>query len=187
MPLTRLDAESLYDTLLFVAGRLDEKPFGPADAVRVRADGLVTPSGWRRLIYVQQTRKQLATHLETFDFPQMNPNCVARRDSTVATQALHLMNNGTISQLAEDFARRVCKEAGSDERDRIQRIYWIALNRPASDQEEKIGRETLSALTAQWSQHLTKTGKPDPEAAKIKALTTYCHAIMNSAGFLYVD
>ncbi len=187
MPLTRLDAESLYDTLLFVAGRLDEKPFGPADAVRVRPDGLVTPTGRRRLIYVQQTRKQLATHLETFDYPQMNPNCIARRDSTVATQALHLMNNGTINQLAEDFARRVCKEAGSDESKQIQRIHVIAFARPASEQEEKIGLESLSALTTQWSQHLAKTGKPDPEAAKIKALTTYCHALMNSAGFLYVD
>ena len=29
--------------------------------------------------------------------------------------------------------------------------------------------------------------KPDRDAAELKALTTYCHAILNSAGFLYVD
>src|SRR5262249_47972426 len=98
MPLVRLDAESLYDTLLNVARRLDETRFGPADAVQVRPDGLVTPTGssrgWRRLIYVQHARKNIPTHLENFDYPQMNPNCIERRDSVVALQALHLMNSG---------------------------------------------------------------------------------------------
>src|SRR5262249_33634500 len=90
MPLTRLDAEALYDTLLLVAGRLDETRYGPADAVQVRGDGQVTPTGgergWRRLIYVTHMRKQLPTHLENFDYPQMNPNCVERHDSIVAPQ-----------------------------------------------------------------------------------------------------
>ena len=86
MPLVRLDAEALYDTLLLVAGRLDETRVRPgATRWRCARDGLVTPAGttrgWRRLIYVQQTRKQLPTHLENFDFPQMNPNCLERRDS----------------------------------------------------------------------------------------------------------
>jgi hypothetical protein len=71
MPLVRLDAEALYDTLLLVAGRLDDTRFGPPVAVQGRGDGLVTPTangrGWRRLIYVRQARKQLPTHLETFD------------------------------------------------------------------------------------------------------------------------
>ena len=40
MPLVRLDAEALYDTLLLVAGRLDETRVGPADPVQVaRATG----------------------------------------------------------------------------------------------------------------------------------------------------
>jgi len=46
-----------------------------------RADGLATPRGNRRSVYVQQQRKVVATHLEAFDFPQMNPNCVDRRDT----------------------------------------------------------------------------------------------------------
>src|SRR5262249_6682660 len=75
MPLVRLDAESLYDTILLVAGQLDEKKFGPADPVHGLPDELVTPAatqrGWRRLVYVQQRRRHLPTHLETFDYPQM--------------------------------------------------------------------------------------------------------------------
>ena len=191
MPLVRLDAEALYDTLLLVAGRLDESRFGPADAVQTRPDGLVTPigtaSGWRRIIYVAQTRKQIPTHLENFDYPQMNPNCVERRDSTVAPQALHLFNNGLVHQLAEQFARRVSLEAGTDPSKRIEWIYLISLSRPPTDVEKKLGLEALEKLTDQWDKDVEGDRKLDREAACSKALTTFCHAVMNSAAFLYVD
>ena len=57
MPLQRLDAEELRDSLLAVADRLDERPFGRPDAVNVRKDGLVTSIGkegsWRRSCLVR--------------------------------------------------------------------------------------------------------------------------------------
>ncbi len=191
MPLIRLDAEALYDSLLLVAGRLDETRFGPADSVQVRPDGLVTPNGngkgWRRLVYVQQTRKQLPTHLENFDYPQMNPNCVERRDSTVAPQALHLMNNAMVNQLAESFAQRVSREAGNDPTVQIEKLYWIALSRPPTVQEKKVGTEALRQLTEHWTRHLENAGKAEPDTAIFKGLTNVCHALMNSASFLYVD
>jgi hypothetical protein len=191
MPLNRLDAESLYDSLLLVAGRLNESRFGPADPVQVRRDGLVTPvgtsNGWRRLVYVQQTRKQLATHLETFDFPQMNPNCIERRDSTVAPPALHLLNNAMIDQLAIDFAKRVRREAGNEIGKQINDVYLIALSRLPTADEKKVGREALNQFADEWAKQLKAAGKPDRDAAEFKALTTYCHAIVNSAAFLFVD
>ena len=191
MPLVRLDAEALYDSLLLISGRLDETRFGPGDAVVVRPDGLATPQGtprgWRRMIYVQQARKRIPTHLETFDYPQMNPNCLERRDSTVATQALHLMNNGMVQQLAEQFAQRVSREAGADPAKRVERVYLIALSRPPSPEEKQIGLDALAKLTEQWNNHLAAAGKTAREVARDKALTTYCHTIMNSASYLYVD
>jgi Protein of unknown function (DUF1549)/Protein of unknown function (DUF1553)/Planctomycete cytochrome C len=187
VPLVRLDAEALYDTLLFVSGRLDELPFGPADAVQARADGLATPAGtdrgWRRLVYVNQPRKQLPTHLETFDFPQLSPNCLERRDSTVAPQALYLMNNGMVERLAEEFARRVGRESGSDPAARVERVYWLALSRAPSAAERETGVKALETLAVEWA----KAGSANGEAARQKALATYCHAVVNSAGFLYVD
>jgi hypothetical protein len=182
MPLVRLDAEALYDTLLAVAGRLDETRYGPADPVEVRADGLVTPAGTRRLIYVRQARKQLATHLEAFDFPQMNPNCLERHDSTVAPQALYLMNNAHVEQLAGEFAKRVAAEAGADPAARVERVYWIALSRAPTADETAVGVEALRTFTAEWA----KAGTP-ADAARQKALASYCHAVANTAGFLYVD
>jgi hypothetical protein len=191
MPLVRLDAEALYDNLLLAAGRLDETRFGPADAVEVRADGLITPAatprGWRRLIYVRHARKQLPTHLENFDYPQMNPNCVERRDSIVAPQALHLMNTGMVHDLAGHFAQRVRKKAGTDPAKQIELAYLIAFSRPPSSEEKQIGLDALEKLTGQWAKQPTGSDNPDKEEAGLKAMTTYCHALMNSAGFLYVD
>jgi hypothetical protein len=43
-----------------------------------------------------------------------------------------------------------------------------------------MGRQALGKLAKLW-------GVADPAAAEQKALTSYCHAMMNSAGFLYVD
>jgi mono/diheme cytochrome c family protein len=191
MPLVRLDAEALYDSLLVVAGRLNEMPFGPADPVQSRADGLVTPAssagGWRRLIYVQQLRKRLATHLESFDFPQMNPNCVERRDSMVAPQALHLMNNGMVFELAEHFAARVFHEAGLDPAKQLELVYKIALSRLPTNDEQQIGLDMLQQLQSAWAKQLSANGPAEPTEVNSKSLAAYCHAIMNSASFLFVD
>lgn len=206
MPLMRLDAEALYDSLLLIAGRLDETRYGPADAVVTRGDGLVTPaataSGWRRLIYVQQSRKAVVTHRETFDFPQMSPNCAERRNSTVATQALHLWNNGMVQELAQSFAERVWREAGDDGAAQIDRVYLIALSRPPNEDERHAGVRVLTALRAQWTEQLASVGPPGVEAAASgpqhaqsdggdegsrRALATFCHAVLNSAALLYVD
>jgi cytochrome c553 len=184
MPMTRLDAESIYDTMLLVAGRLNERPFGPGDPIQGRADGLVTPNGsergWRRLIYVQQLRKQIPTHLETFDFAQMNPNCIERRDSTVAPQALYMMNNAMVDGLAERFADRAARETINEVDAQVERVYWIALSRPPTKGEREIGVKAINELTSEWT-------KVDAKTSRQKALKTYCRAIVNSAGFLYVD
>jgi cytochrome c553 len=201
MPLTRQDAESLYDTMLLLAGRLDEGRYGPADVLQVRGDGLVTPAPsissppeggegrvrgakqyWRRMIYVQIQRKLAATHLENFDFPQMNPNCIERRDSTVAPQALHLMNNGMVQRLAEDLARRVRRQAGTDPVRQVEGVYLIALSRLPNDEEKQLGVRALAQLADEWLKQPS-----DADSAELRALTTYCHTILNSAAFLYVD
>jgi len=191
MPLVRLDAEALYDTMLLVADRLDETRYGPPDPVQTRPDGLITPrgspNGWRRLVYVRQQRKELATHLENFDFPQMNPNCLERRDSMVAPQALHLLNNGMVYDLANRFAQRVQKEAGPDWEKQVNRVYEISMNRAPTHEEHTLGVEALKQMTAIWKQSSGKPGPNPYDSPELKALSGFCHAILNSAGFLYID
>ncbi|MBC7818803.1 MAG: PSD1 domain-containing protein [Planctomycetaceae bacterium] len=180
MPLRRMEAELLRDSLLLVAGQLDETRFGPADPVQVRPDGLVL-SGKRRSVYVQQLRKHPASLLESFDLPAMNPNCLQRAESLVAPQALHLMNDAAVRELARQFADRVQREAGDDPKLQVQRAYRIALTRPPNDEELAACLQTLKNLTEQW------TKQSSAAEASRKALATLCHTIMNSASFLYVD
>jgi hypothetical protein len=108
----------------------------------------------------------------------MNPNCLERRESTVAPQALHLMNNGMVHRLAEQFADRVRREAGPDPAIQIEKIYWIALGRPPNDEERAVALEAVHNLTQTWARHQAPGDKP---------LVTFCHAVLNSAAFLYVD
>src|SRR4029434_5283651 len=123
MPLRRMEAEELRDSLLWVAGQLDENRFGPAEAVTVRPDGLVL-SGKRRSVYVQHLRKQPPSLLESFDLPVMNPNCLQRSESLVSTQALHLMNDASVRALSEKLAERIIRETASGRLSEVENLYW---------------------------------------------------------------
>lgn len=187
MPLKRLDAEMLRDALLTVSGRLNLTPFGPADPIEARGDGLVVsqPSGgtWRRSVYVIQRRTQALTILDTFDRPQMNPNCVERMTSTVAPQALHLLNSKMIHELAVSFAARVQLEAGDERAAQIKQAYLVALSRPPNQQELQLSLRYLEQLTSQWKQEQPEKSAEAPQ----QALVNYCHAVMNLAAFIYID
>ena len=115
--------------------------------------------------------------MDTFDYPQMGPNCVARNVSNVSPQALMLMNNGQVRELAAAFASRVSAMVpGSEDRGSIvDAVYGLALSRSPSEQERRIGIESLQELGSAWQ------GQTE------RALETYCHTILNSAAFLYVD
>jgi len=195
MPLKRMEAELVRDTALWVAGRLNLTPFGPADPVTVRKDGLVTAQlvggGWRRSVYLRQRRKEFPTFLSTFDLPSMTPNCIERPESTVATQALFLMNNATIDQLATSFAERVEREAGPEIERQIRRAYLVAFSRRPGGEELEAGRSALEQLGRHWADHLAAEAKAGRKntggSAPRRALASYCHALLNSAAFIYID
>jgi mono/diheme cytochrome c family protein len=181
MPLKRMDAEALYDSLIQVSGTLDETRFGYPSPVLVRGDGSVTPirgeKGYRRSIYVLQRRKDTPTLLANFDFPQMSPHCLQRSESTVAPQALYLMNDSFVRELADQFAARVEAESGTGAQAQVERMFWIALGRPPSAQEKTLGTDFLQKARA---------AEPARSAGR-EALATLCHSLFNTAAFLYID
>ena len=195
MPLRRLDAESLRDSLLFIAGRLDARQFGPGDSVKMRDDGLVTsvesPAGWRRSIFVLQRRTQPPTILDNFDLPQMGPNCIERSQSTVAPQALHLMNNKMIHRLSVEFAKRSSADSRTNREEQIEWAYLTALSRRPDTDEFRVAAAAMDRLQAAWEKKLKTASDGGADAildeAASKALTNFCHALMNSATLLYVD
>ena len=190
MPLRRMEAEVVRDALLQIAGELNHSPFGPPDDVDVREDGLVTArphqAGWRRSIYVLQRRTKLPTILESFDSPQMGPNCLERSESIVAPQALHLLNNSQVHELAGRFAARVQREVGDDVGQQVAHIHQIAIGRPPTQDEQQVASEMWNELRANWRSALNGQADVEAEASR-RALANYCHAVMNSAAFLFID
>jgi len=187
MPLRRLDAEVLRDNLLWLCDRLDLRPYGPGDPVEARPDGLVTSrptdGRWRRSIYVVQRRSQIPTLLENFDLPRMSPNCVQRRLANVAPQALQLLNDGFVNQLAHQTAERLSESELANSDAQITRLYMMAFCRKPDSDELRMCREQLDRFAAAWEQDANISAM---EASK-RALGNLCRVVMNSAEFLYID
>ena len=194
MPLHRMDAETLYDSLMSVAGRLDSTLFGPPSEVDVRPDKEVvvkpTTAGFRRSIYVLHRRQTPVSLLDAFDQPAMTPNCTERRRSNVATQALHMMNGSMTWDLARYMAGRVIDEAGADTRE-ADRVDLSA--RVLAPSGARRGRRRAEAR----SRSFARNGPPGwPKTTAMRrarlprrwlALANYCHALLNSAEFSFID
>jgi len=207
MPLRRVDAESLRDGLLLVAGALNEKLYGPADVLDVRGDGLVTVRSeggmWRRSIFALHRRTQIPSLLDSFDYPQMGPNCVQRGESLAAPQTLQLLNGGLVHELSGRLAARVLQAAGQSEplpsaEDsrglRIRWLYRLALQREPEAEELGELLSSLQQLVAEWQQAggmpvgAVSSGEGSGEqTAELRGFQNLCHAVLNSAAFVMVD
>jgi Protein of unknown function (DUF1553) len=192
-PVRRLDADAIRDSILKVSQRLSLVPFGPADEVEVRPDGEVTStcaSGrCRRSIYLLQRRTTPLTVLEVFDAPQLNPNCLQRPVSTVSSQALLLWNSDLVRENSRYFAGRVIDAAGGDIRKEIEQVYLTALSRWPTEDELQSAEAEIQQLTKDWLEHHDKEVPAEPRKMKApwEALAVFCHAVINSAEFIYVD
>ena len=209
MPLGRMDAETLRDSLLFTANALSDHMYGPADASEVRSDGLVTVKArdgrWRRSIFALMRRTQIPGLLESFDYPQMGPNCLQRNESLTATQSLQLLNSKEVHDLASSLAADVLREAGqavplsSDGAARQHRVELLARRiycRAPSVPELELLQEGLSDLVQEWERSgELKNGAVSAEsaaseaaaAAEFRAFENLCHAMLNSAAFSTIE
>jgi len=208
MPLRRLDAEAVRDALFKVSGQLNASLFGPTSPVEVKPDGNIvttdTGAGSRRSIYINQRRTKPLTLLETFDKPRLNPNCLFRRGSIVAAQALQMMNSETVRIQALHFAKRVAAETAGT-KNQIARAYLLALGRAPDSRDTQLAASTLDTLRDEWIAKLREEDAPgktekkpgsegDPPAeghlrteADLRALASVCHSLLNSGEFLYID
>ena len=193
MSLHRMDAETLYDSMLTAAGRLDPAMFGSPVEVDIRPDKEVTVkgthAGFRRSIYVLHRRQTPVSLLDAFDQPAMTPNCTERRRSNVATQALHMMNGSITWELARYMAGRVIDEAESDRSRQVELVYLRAYGRKPDANEARLGTQAIDAFRQQWPARLASDGGDAPRAASANwlALANYCHTILNTAEFSFID
>jgi hypothetical protein len=156
----RLDAEGLRDSLLAVADRLDKTIGGPA------VNDMDTP---RRTLYVMTVRSDRATYRSLFDAADSSAIVEKRIDSTVAPQALFLLNNPFALEQTKRLAQRTSKRPGVDSA-KIDWLYRLLFARPATPKEIGLGQASL------------KNGdSPEP------AWDACCQVLLCTNEFMYVD
>jgi cytochrome c553 len=160
----RLDGDSIRDTMLAVSGSLNLKMGGMGIIPPLTREEILAarmPNLWpphpdpaehnRRSIYLQMKRSLTLPMLQIFDAPDTSTSCPQRETSTVAPQALALMNSEFSQAQAEQFAARIKKQAGDDPVAAVNAGWRIAFGRSPSEEERKtaveyLGRNSLTRL-----------------------------------------
>ena len=140
----RLDVESLRDSILYVAGKLDAQAGGPA----VRLD----KENKRRTVYAYISRRQLDPMLALFDFPNPNSTSEQRLQTTVPLQKLFFMNSPFVMEQSAALAARVAAGASSDEQ-RITATYRFVLQRDPTPEERRLAHEFIGGNASAWPEY----------------------------------
>jgi mono/diheme cytochrome c family protein len=156
----RLTAEEIRDAMLFTGGELDMATGGPS------VNDLNTR---RRTLYVMTVRSDKSTYRMLFDAPDAQTMAEKRIDSTVAPQALFMLNHPFAAARASALSQRARKQAGDD----AARVRWLY--------EALYSRLPSEAESALATRILTSSG--DPETAWLR----YCQVLLCANEFVYVD
>jgi mono/diheme cytochrome c family protein len=166
----RLEAEAVRDSALAVSGVLDRTQFGA---------GTLDENSPRRSIYFTVKRSRLVNSMVVFDAPEPLASQGSRSVTTVAPQALLLMNSPQARRWALAFAKRVQAEtASASPAALVTRAYQLALGRAPRDAESASALEFLTSGAADYQ------GKPD---AATLALADFCQAVLALNEFIYVN
>ena len=211
----RLDAESFRDAVLGASGQLvsvgggvpvgiakdpvgrivvgREEKDANGDVVRVVSLGA---DDFRRSLYLQSRRTEPVTVLETFDQPEMKPNCELRRATTVAPQSLLMLNDTFVLASARALAERVRREAPGDVRAQVERTWRLLFSRSPSQPELEGALAHLAEQGEEFRVRLaavppppSKEGEPAPAPAdpQLEAFSSLCQVLLASNRFLYCD
>jgi len=164
----RMDVEALRDSVLAVSGRLDPSP---AESVVANLPDQATGVGdkprkpfesARRSVYLPVIRNDLRPEFPIFDFADPQTVSGRRNLTTVAPQALFLMNSKLLQESARSLAEKL---SCADEKDFVRAAYRNIFGRSPSADEVRFALEYLA----------------EAERAAV------CQALMCSSQFLYVD
>jgi hypothetical protein len=204
MPVRRLESEIIRDAVLTVSGQLYQRLYGPPVPVMPDSVGqivlgfdlrdgagylsgkpvLLGPERYRRSVYVQVRRSRPLTVLETFDTPVLEPCCEKRSSSTVAQQALLLMNSRFATDSAATFAEKLRRESGRDLRAQLRRAWLLAFGHPPDVDELAEAEAFVKRQAALFRARKRARNAPASEA---QAMADFCQALLSSNAFLYVD
>jgi hypothetical protein len=189
-PSRRLDAESIRDTLLFVAGNLDTRPG--------EAHPFPSPGTWeftqhhpfkaqydhsKRSVYLMTQRIQRVPFFASFDGADPSTSTAHRMVSTTPVQALYFLNDPFVYQQTEKIAERVREHAASD-LDRIRFAYELLFAREPDEDELRVGLKYLAG----WRSRHQGTEGSDPSVALDRdAWHSYIRSLIRLNEFVYLD
>lgn len=184
--LQRLEAEQIRDALLATSGRLDQTLGGKTVPLRNRQFVFNHTSvdhtkydSLRRSLYLPIIRNNLYSLFEQFDYPDPTMPTGRRNSTTVAPQALLLMNSELVMDSADALAKRLLQQA--DETDRIRTAYRVTLGREPTEEETARVINFVGELT---SESITATGVSAESTQR--AWSLFCQSLYASNEFLYV-
>ncbi|HUS36328.1 MAG TPA: PSD1 and planctomycete cytochrome C domain-containing protein [Verrucomicrobiae bacterium] len=130
----RLEGEALRDSVLAVTGALDRTMYGP---------GTKNEASVRRSIYFTVKRSELVGSMVVFDLPEPLVSQAVRPTTTVAPQALFLMNAPQVREWAKMFAKQLETEATTD--GKVRKAFLLALGREPSSVEREQSAKFLES------------------------------------------
>ncbi|QDU81702.1 Planctomycete cytochrome C [Polystyrenella longa] len=207
-PLYRLDAEAIRDSMLASAGSFNRRMYGEPIPVKENDVGQIVlgvdkkaPSNrpgedvplygeeFRRSVYVQAIRSKPHTMLRTFDAPQIVVNCEKRTVSTVAPQALLMMNSDFSLETSTIMAEQLLAEFPQNSKMQIQEAWKRSMSETMDAETEATALAFLEQQQAWLTEHPPENQDPNHpyETPEKQALIDFCQAIFSSNGFMYVD
>jgi hypothetical protein len=141
----RLTAEAIRDAMLTVSGELKLTMGGRSYPEARAADYGFEFSEPRRSVYVPVFRNALPEIFEVFDFAAPSMVVGRRNTSTVATQALFLLNDPFVHDRARAAAERIARSFPEATR-QIPHAYWLALGRAPTERELRLAIESGASL-----------------------------------------
>jgi len=189
-PRRRLSAERIRDAMLAAAGRLDTRLYGPPVRPKL-PPGFGARYTWeasastaarsRRSIYIHSKRNLPYPLLRIFDQPDMHESCARRPQTTVAPQALVLLNSELVIDLARGVVKRIQETTFSKNIPaRVRQSWRFVLGREPRSDELVDGVEFLA-------DQASRSAATDEVARANDALLDLCHVLINTNEFLYVD
>jgi hypothetical protein len=203
----RREAESIRDSALQASGELNVRLYGPAARPELPAAVMDSRYAWdpdsrpedrnRRSIYVLARRNMPYPLFAAFDLPDRHNSCPARASTITAPQALAMLNSQFMLARARGLAARLLAAHGEDTRGLVRGAYRILFGRePVPDElvsaQRFIDRQArlfpaVSRSAGDPLPALTGSTSASMSAPRAAAVVDYCHALLNSAEFLYVD
>ena len=195
----RLEAESIRDGILAVSGQLDQGMTGSmlptANRKYVTSTANVDPVAYksnRRSVYLPVVRSALYDVFQAFDFADPSVISGTRQSTTVAPQALFMLNSEFVSQQTKAAAESLLADSIIDDSARVNRLWLTAYSRPPTQPEIDRSLAYVDALASRLlSESATAEAlPPSPEqqaGVRLQAWQSLCRVALASNEFVYLE